>query len=180
MSGPLYLFSQFFEGKAIEHLLGEGIQAEHLNDSRIGRVLDQLYTYGLSRLFARIALKASQVFEVDCTRTHIDGSSFSVQGAYENKDSEAPSTIPVEDNALAALQDTAQQEDSAQPDSDEDTPVPILITHGYSRDKRPDLKQFTTSLISSSDHDVPLYFQVGNGNDSESKVFPEVIKAYQE
>ena len=180
LSGPLYLFSQFFEGKAIEHLLGEGIQAEHLNDSRIGRVLDQLYTYGLSRLFARIALKASQVFEVDCSRTHIDGSSFSVQGAYENKESEAPSTIPVEDNAFAAPQDTAQQEDSAQPNSDEDTPVPILITHGYSRDKRSDLKQFTTALISSSDHDVPLYFQVGNGNDSESKVFPEVIKEYQE
>ncbi len=26
---PLYLFPNFFEGKAIEHLMGEGIQASH-------------------------------------------------------------------------------------------------------------------------------------------------------
>ena len=29
---PLYLFPKFFEGKAIEHLIGEGIQASHLNE----------------------------------------------------------------------------------------------------------------------------------------------------
>ena len=42
VSAPLYLFSKFFEGKAIEHLLGSGIQASHLNDDRLGRVLDKL------------------------------------------------------------------------------------------------------------------------------------------
>ncbi len=34
ISAPLYLFSKFFEGKATEHLIGEGIQPEHLNDDR--------------------------------------------------------------------------------------------------------------------------------------------------
>lgn len=29
VSAPLYLFSNFFEGKATEHLIGEGIQPEH-------------------------------------------------------------------------------------------------------------------------------------------------------
>ncbi|MEG3906777.1 DUF4277 domain-containing protein [Microcoleus sp. w2-18bC1] len=42
VSARLYLFSKFFEGKAIEHLLGSGIQASHLNDDRLGRVLDKL------------------------------------------------------------------------------------------------------------------------------------------
>lgn len=42
-SAPLYLFEQFFVGKATEHLIGEGVQPEHLNDDRLGRVLDQLY-----------------------------------------------------------------------------------------------------------------------------------------
>ena len=42
VSAPLYLFSKFFEWKAIEHLLGSGIQASHLNDDRLGRVLDKL------------------------------------------------------------------------------------------------------------------------------------------
>ena len=180
LSGPLYLFSQFFEGKAIEHLLGEGIKAEYLNDSRIGRVLDQLYAYGLSGLFARIALKAAQIFGVDCRRPHIDGSSFSVQGAYADKESTASTANIEESNPQPSGQDALEQEASVEAKQDEDTPVPIVITHGYSRDKRPDLKQFTTSLISSSDHDVPLYFEVGNGNDSESKVFPEVIKEYQQ
>ena len=40
VSRPLYLFPQFFQGKATEHLLGEGIKAEHLNDDKIGRVME--------------------------------------------------------------------------------------------------------------------------------------------
>ena len=51
VSAPLYLFEQFFVGKATEHLLGEGIRAEHLNDERMGRVLDELYEVGLTELF---------------------------------------------------------------------------------------------------------------------------------
>ena len=30
LSAPLYLFEKFFEGKATEHLLGEGVWPEHL------------------------------------------------------------------------------------------------------------------------------------------------------
>jgi transposase len=33
-TSPLYLFSKIFEGKATEHLIGVGIQPEHLNDDR--------------------------------------------------------------------------------------------------------------------------------------------------
>lgn len=40
ISAPLYLFEQFFVGKATEHLLGAGITAKHLNDDRLGRALD--------------------------------------------------------------------------------------------------------------------------------------------
>jgi transposase len=42
LTAPLYLFSQFFIGKATEHLIGEGVKPEHLNDSRIGRVLGHI------------------------------------------------------------------------------------------------------------------------------------------
>jgi transposase len=64
VSAPLYLFHKFFEGKAIEHLIGEGVRAEHLNDNRLGRVLDQLYVFGLTRLFVSIAHLASVKFGV--------------------------------------------------------------------------------------------------------------------
>lgn len=174
LSGPLYLFSQFFEGKAVEHLLGAGISAQHLNDSRIGRVLDDLYAYGLSRLFVEIALKAAQIFGVDGRRVHVDGSSVSVQGGYLPKESGDDSTSGAQEGAPSPSADNAEGV------SESDAPAPIAITHGYSRDQRPDLKQFTVSLISSSDHDVPLYFQVGNGNDSESQVFPKVIEEFRE
>ena len=42
VSAPLYLFERFFVGKSSEHLLGEGISPAHLNDDRLGRVLDKL------------------------------------------------------------------------------------------------------------------------------------------
>ncbi len=51
VSRPLYLFPQFFEDKATEHLLGKGIEPQHLNDDKIGRVMDDLYGQGLSNLF---------------------------------------------------------------------------------------------------------------------------------
>ena len=64
------------------------------------------------------------------------------------------------------------------PESEE--PIPIEITHGYSRDHRPDLKQFTLDLITSGDGDVPLYLRVGNGNDADQAVFTEVIAEFQQ
>jgi transposase len=42
VSAPLYMFGKFFEGKPTEHLLGQGITAEQINDDRIGNVLDDL------------------------------------------------------------------------------------------------------------------------------------------
>ena len=38
LTSPLYLFSEFFAGilQATEHLIGEGVTAEHLNESRLG------------------------------------------------------------------------------------------------------------------------------------------------
>lgn len=65
ISAPLYLFPKFFEGKAIEHLMGEGIQATHLNEYRLGRVLDKLYLVGSSQIFTTIAAATAQKFEID-------------------------------------------------------------------------------------------------------------------
>ncbi len=50
VSAPLYLFGEFFIGKATVHFLGEMIKPEHLNDDRIGRALDSLSNQGLITL----------------------------------------------------------------------------------------------------------------------------------
>ena len=69
LSAPLYLFSEFFESKPVEHLLGEGIEAHHLNDDRIGRALDQLWEFGLSSLFVRLAMAAVSKFGISVEQT---------------------------------------------------------------------------------------------------------------
>jgi transposase len=82
VSAPLYLFEQFFVGKATEHLLGAGVLPEHLNDDRLGRVLDALYLAGLSQLFGSICLVAVRKFGIEHKSAHFDSTSLSVEGEY--------------------------------------------------------------------------------------------------
>jgi transposase len=98
VSAPLYLFEQFFVGKATEHLLGEGVLPEHLNDDRLGRVLDGLAVSRLSALFVSICSVAVQKFGVECKSAHLDSSSFAVEGEYlesERVGSAAPVPIRI-------------------------------------------------------------------------------------
>jgi transposase len=60
VSRPLYLFPDFFQDKTIEHLIKEGIKASDLNDDKIGRVMDKLYKYGLTKIFLIRVLRSSQ------------------------------------------------------------------------------------------------------------------------
>lgn len=85
VSAPLYLFEKFFVGKATEHLLGEGIRPEHLNDDRLGRVLDKLYAAGLTEVFVTVPLCAARKFGVKMDSLHLDSSSFHVDGDYMNQ-----------------------------------------------------------------------------------------------
>ena len=41
VSKPLYLFPQFFDDIAVEHLLGKGIKPSQLNDDKIGTRIGQ-------------------------------------------------------------------------------------------------------------------------------------------
>ncbi|AUB34226.1 Transposase (plasmid) [Nostoc flagelliforme CCNUN1] len=151
VSAPLYLFEKFFVGKATEHLLGEGIRPEHLNDDRLGRVLDKLYEAGLTEVFVTVAICAARKFGVKMDSLHLDSSSFHVDGDYINNP-------------------TAQE--AAEPGG-------IEITYGYSRDHRPDLKQFILDLMCSGDGDIPLYLRVGDGNESDSAMFATIIADFQ-
>lgn len=83
VSAPLYLFSEFFESKPTEHLLGEGVKPEHLNDNRLGRALDELYQYGTSQFFLEIAIAAVKKFGVDVSQGHLDSTSMAVDGEYK-------------------------------------------------------------------------------------------------
>ncbi|MEO1149228.1 MAG: IS1634 family transposase, partial [Cyanobacteria bacterium J06638_22] len=153
VSGPLYLFETFFEGKATEHLLGDGVKPAYLNDDRLGRVLDGLYLSSLSETFLACCMKAAQVSGLTRRSAHLDSTSFSVSGRYEQT-SEA-----------GVL---------------EGGPVPIAITHGYSRDHRPDLKQWMMNLVCWDDGAIPAFIELADGNQSDKARFAELMQSFKQ
>lgn len=70
--------------------------------------------------------------------------------------------------------DSTSMEVHGEYQSEDESP---LITFGYSKDHRPDLKQFMIYLMSSQDGDVPLLAQTVAGNSSDKKLFRENLKA---
>lgn len=151
-SAPLYLFGQFFQGKATEHLLGPGVQPEHLNDDRLGRVLDGLYLAGITSVFMGLCLSAAERYDIVRETAHLDATSMSVTGAYLNSS---------EYVSIAAT-------------------LPIRICHGYSRDHRPDLKQFVMNLVCWGDGDIPAFIELADGNQSDKARFAGLFEQFQQ
>ncbi|MBE9059363.1 IS1634 family transposase [Sphaerospermopsis sp. LEGE 08334] len=154
VSRPLYLFPDFFKDKAVEHLIGTGIKAEDLNDDKIGRVMDKLYKYGLTKLFLIIALEVVKKYGIDTKYSHLDSSSLHLHGEYKNCVNNLEKELGI------------------------NREHPIMITQGYSRDHRPDLKQCILDLIVSSDGDIPLFFRGASGNESDKAVFAHILVEY--
>jgi transposase len=134
---PLSLTPQFFANKPLDLLFHDGLKAEHFNRFKLGRTLDEAYTYGCDALFQELALAVCAQEGIDQRFNHLDTTSFALTGAYV-------------------------------PDSDEHA---ILITHGYSKDHRPDLKQVVLALMVSQDGGVPCVSQSWDGHTSDIHVF---------
>ncbi len=83
-----------------------------------------------------LSLAAVKRFGVSIKQVHLDGSSMCVLGKYLNDQPEKE--IEPEEQSGGAISPKKEAEENAEA-------VPIEITHGYSRDYRPDLKQFTRS-----------------------------------
>ncbi len=145
---PLCLSPQFFTNLPMGHLFREGVEAGHFNRHKLGRTLDQCFNFGTESLFALVSRKAVQAESVDLTFQSLDTTSFSLTGSYP----EAEGTE----------------------DSDS---VPIRVTHGYSKDHRPDLKQVVQELLVSQDGGIPLACKAWDGNASDNVVFQERAQA---
>src|SRR3989454_5894912 len=115
---PLYRLEEFFTHQDTALLLGKAVAPEVFKDDTVGRVLERLYDVGTMKIFTACVVRADQVYGLDKRYVHFDTTSISVYGDY----------LPPEGPP------------------DQQTPaVPFTITHGYSKDKRPDLKQFVFS-----------------------------------
>jgi transposase len=107
---------------------------------------------------------------------HIDGTSIAVHGKYlQLEEAEIEQDLPVN----LPLEQDSSPEDSQNKEEEDLEPVPINITHGYSRDHRPDLKQYTLSLLTTEAEGIPLFMQVGSGNELDQKAFAKMIKEFK-
>ncbi len=136
---PLYRLEEFFAHQDTALLLGQAIAPDALNDDTVGRILDRLYATGTMKVFTACAVRADQALHFDKRYVHFDTTSMTVYGEY------------------------------APPEEPEEQKVPLTITYGYSKDKRPDLKQcvFATLCV---DRAVPIWGTPEDGNASDKTV----------
>jgi len=140
---PMYRLPEFFQETDTENLFGEGIDADHLNDHRLGRALDSLSAAEPSTVLGTVLLEAAAREDLSTEVVHADTTSFSVQGHYD-------------------------------PDEDGSTDDVLSITHGFSKDNRPDLKQFNIGL-GVNRTGVPVFGQILDGNASDKTWNTELI-----
>jgi transposase len=84
LNQQLYLVPHFFQNKPISRLIAPGIQASHLNDDTLGRALDTLYAVGVTELYSLIAATAAKRLGLTAMFTHLDSTSFHVDGRYNS------------------------------------------------------------------------------------------------
>lgn len=149
---PLYLTPEFYRNKPIDLLIGEGIEADDLNDDSLGKALDHLYKTGITEIFAAVSAHALKVYGIAVRFAHLDTTAFSLEGVY-------------------AVDEAGE---------DDGEPQPIRITYGYSKDRRPDLKQAIMGLICVNRTSIPAYLNVLSGNTSDKTSMPEMAQWYLE
>lgn len=149
---PLYLTPDFYKPLPLNILIKEGITPEHLNDNTLGRAMDILYKKDVSTLFSLISTKAFHALNLKPEYGHLDSTSMSVYG----KDY------------------TPRRDDN----DDEDSKIAIEITHGFSKDHRPDLLQCMLEMIVDNRAGIPMAMKPLSGNSSDKTSFVTNIETH--
>ncbi len=149
-SRPLMLAPQFFENKALDLLIRPGVTSENFNRHRLGRALDAIANFGCEKLFNFVALSACKTEGVVTDFLSADTTSYELSGKYETEDVYEGGII-IEEK--------------------------IKITYGYSKAKRPDLKQVIQELVTTHDGGIPLMTKTLSGNASDSVILRERASA---
>jgi len=145
---PLYRLESFAASVDTELLLGKEVSVGAFNDTTLGRALDAIYECGAGQLFSQVALAAAAAFPdaVDMRHLHFLATSVSVWGEY-------------------AVREADEEQDGAEA---------LLVTHGYSKDLRPDLKQFLIEMLCAG-RNIPVLGGCADGNASDKTVNNAVL-----
>ncbi|MCP4492525.1 MAG: IS1634 family transposase [Gammaproteobacteria bacterium] len=84
----LYLTPHFFQDKPVDRLIGEGIRAQHLSDTTLGRALDAIYKYNPEKLYPLLASGTVNHLGLLTRFGHLDSTSFHTDGRYQDNGSE--------------------------------------------------------------------------------------------
>jgi transposase len=68
----------------VARLIGEGIEAEHLNDDMLGRALDAIYGYGPDILYPQVAAQAVKHLGLLCRFENDDSTGIHTDGQYNS------------------------------------------------------------------------------------------------
>ena len=111
-----------------------------LNDDRVGRSLDRLFSADRASLLTEIVVRAVREFGIDLTQIHNDSTTITFSGEYAGASGKPRKGRPT-----------------------------LNITHGFNKDHRPDLKQLLWILTVSADGAVPVHFRACDGNTTDDQ-----------
>jgi transposase len=107
-----YLTRHFFQDKITALLLGANVAPEDLMDYNLGHAFDEVADYGSSELFAKVAFDIAFENDLLGVSAHLDSTTMCVTVEYEKVE-----------------------------EDDDDETSTIHLTHGLSKNHRPDPKQ---------------------------------------
>lgn len=141
--GPLYAVPGWLDRHIPQQFGLEEHEAKAMNDDRIGRALDRLYELEPASLLTEVVTRAVKEFEIDLSQIHSDTTTVTFSGNYDGQ----------------AVKEAQKR--------------PPLITFGFNKDHRPDLKQLVYSLAVTADGSVPVHHKVYDGNTTDDQTHTE-------
>ncbi|HHF0526712.1 TPA: IS1634 family transposase, partial [Legionella anisa] len=86
MNSRLYMTPHYFQDKPVAQLLGAEVEPEQLNDDCLGRCLDKIAEYGVTKLYSELAFEIAKEKNVLSQSVHLDSTSFVLYGRYEEEE----------------------------------------------------------------------------------------------
>lgn len=184
----LYMFPEFLDNKPVDRLFKGDVKAEYFNDDALGRCLDAIHEYGVTKLFSEIALMIGVEQKLLGHTFNVDSTSLTVFGDYDLDDSTDPtivltssdncemdsqkqvSTAPSNDTQSSATSGSGVGESKRMTLDPSSNSVP---KYGYSKEHRPDLKQMVLNLATTGKAGFPIWMEARSGNASDKKILHE-------
>ena len=158
----LYMFPEFLENKPVDRLFKGNLKAEHFNDDALGRCLDAIDDYGVTKLFSELALTIGIEQKLLGRTFNIDSTTLSVYGDYEEDDE--------------SLEETQETNITPEKVESPDPSAQAKPRYGYSKNHRGDLKQMILNLATTGKAGFPIWMEAHSGNASDKKILHQAAQ----